>query len=160
MICPECHHRPSERLSVQEGGYTAECHCRCHDAADRRTVTRDLRNAIADRIAQILSTAVRTYSPTIVAAAAERDGTTPAQLVAAAITSGVCELIDAAERGAGLLAGVHALAGRLGQGDGYFGEEADPLRPTRCEHDWHRNGTRNGVPYYGCQTCGAERYGG
>ena len=26
-----------------------------------------------------------------------------------------------------------------------------------CEHDWHRFGTVNGEPDYGCQKCGATR---
>ena len=27
-----------------------------------------------------------------------------------------------------------------------------------CAHDWHYYGDVNGVPYWGCQTCGAESY--
>lgn len=33
-VCKECHHRPSERCSQAENGYSAECYCQCHDVAD------------------------------------------------------------------------------------------------------------------------------
>ena len=33
QLCPECHHRPSERMA-DCGDYHAECYCQCHDVAD------------------------------------------------------------------------------------------------------------------------------
>lgn len=33
----------------------------------------------------------------------------------------------------------------------------DVIDTAECRHDWHRYGEINGKPYYGCQTCGAER---